>query len=246
MADNDKNTENTEETQEEKAIRLGEQEYTPEELEQYVNKAKAVSEFEEKQGQEWDEVTKSWGKRGEVIGAFKKATGYDTPDEYLEAQQQKEQESLQQKAKQSGDLSPEENEKLVKQELAKYFDQMGVVTQDRFDQLYKQRREGEKLLSRTKRTIKKNVKNGYPEVSEEELLKYMADPQNPGDPEKAYKLMFEDDIAKINEDKQKSMKKKGVTTQATSTAGETKEPKQKKITDENLDSVLSEHLSRGT
>src|SRR3990170_1611613 len=61
------------EQEEQEKIVLGVDEFTQEELETLVGKAKKVTEFEEKQGQSWEDVTRSWGKRGERIGEYKKA-----------------------------------------------------------------------------------------------------------------------------------------------------------------------------
>lgn len=233
--------ETKEEQQEEvQAIKLGDQEFTTDELEELVGKARSVGEFEEKQGQPWDEVVKSWGKRGERIGELKSKL-----EEYEKSREEEEKAQTRQKLEQGQELSPEEQAKVIREELQKHLNELGYVRKEEAQDLFRGLREGEKLLSRTKKIIRTMKDEGYPEVGEEDLLKYMADPANPKDPEKAYKLMFEEEIEKVKEGKIQSMKKKGMTTQESSTAGDNKRPKEKKITDENLDKILSEHLGRG-
>ena len=87
------------------------------------------------------------------------------------------------------------------------------------NQYYQQRREGEKILSKTRRVIRENAKKGLPAVEEKTLLEYMADPNNPRDPEVAYKVMFEKEIDKFKADQMASPKPVGMTTEDTSTAG---------------------------
>lgn len=217
--------------QEQDTIALGDEEFTTEELEELVGKAKALTEFEEKQGQSWDEVTKSWGKRGERIGELKKQL-----EEYEKKQEEEE--------KPPEQLNQEQIEKQIKAEAKKY----GFVLKDDFETevqgIYNKLREGEKILNRTKRVIKDNAKKGYPKVKEEELLKYMNDPANPADPEKAYKLMFEKEIREVDEKKLGSIKKPGMQTNDKPTAGG-KEFTPPKVTKENLSQVLRDHFRQG-
>ena len=164
--------ENKEETQEEQEkIALGEEEFTSEELQELVGKAKAVKEFEEKQGQTWDEVTKSWGKRGERIGELKKQ---------LEEYEKKKEEAN----KPEEQVNAEQVEAQIKAEAKKY----GFVLKDDFEQevtsLYNKLRGGERVFAKVNKTIKENVKKGYPKTDAESLLKYMNDPNNPADPGK--------------------------------------------------------------
>ena len=72
----------------------------------------------------------------------------------------------------------------------------------------------------------------------------MNDPNNPADPEKAYKLMFEKEIDEINAKKIDSIKPKGMYTEEKSTAG-SKEFKPRQITKETLKSALQDHFRGG-
>lgn len=222
--------EEQEETQEEK-ISLGEEEFTQEELEELVGKAKKVNEFEEKQGQSWEDVTKSWGQRGERIGEYKKELE-ELKSKVTEFEKPKEQ------------VDQEQLEKQIKGELRKY----GSVLEEDFEtkvaELYNKFRSGEKVLTKVRRVIRDNSKKGYPKPTERELLEYMNDPANPADPEKAYKLMYEDEMRKIDAGKLDRLKKPGMQTESKSTAG-SKDYQAPKITKENLSSVLKDHFRSG-
>jgi len=62
-------------------VKIGESEFAPEELEILVESGKRLKEIEEKQGQPVEDILKSWGQRGEVLGKYKKLTGTETVEE---------------------------------------------------------------------------------------------------------------------------------------------------------------------
>lgn len=208
----------------ESKIKLGDSEYDMDQVQGWVEKAKAIEDFETKQGQPWDEVVKSWGQRGEVIGKFKKATGAETPEELQERRAAEEKSALESRANSGQELTAEEQEKLAKETLTKYLNDLGYVDKTSFDQMYHERRSGEKLLNQVGKILKTAEKEGKPTTTVEELLTFMADPSNPKDPEKAYKLKFEKELDDWKEQKLSSLKKKEVQTEPTSQAGVSREP----------------------
>lgn len=207
-------------------IKLGETEFTEDELTDLVGKAKKIKEFEEKQGQSWDEVAKSWGKRGERIGTLKKE---------LEEVKSK----LDSIPKTEEQLTKEERETKIRQELNRF----GVVTKEELENYYKEQRGKERVVSRTNKVIRQAKRDGYPETTPEQLIKFMADPANPNNPEVAYKIMFEKEIDRIKSEKLESLRKKGMTTTTKNNAG-AKDFTPQKITKENLRSTLKEHFSQ--
>lgn len=217
--------------EESEKITIGEAEFTQEELEELVGKAKKISEFEEKQGQTWDEVAKSWGQRGERIGEYKKKL-----EEYekLIENQSKPQEVV--------------DEEKVKAQVIAEAQKFGLVTREELDkqlsESYQRLRSGEKTLAKVKRVIKTAKRSGYPAISEEDLLEYMRDPNNPADPENAYKLKFMKEIREVDEGKLNSIKKRGIMTESKSTAG-SKEFTPPKITKENLNQLIRDKLAEG-
>lgn len=232
----------TEEDQEEiEKVKVGDSEFTPEELEQLVGSGKRLKEIEEKQGQPVDDILKSWGQRGEVIGKYKELTKTERVEE-LEEKLKKELEEAERTPEQ---VDKEEVKKKVIAEAKEY----GLLTkeeaQEMFNQVYEERRSGERMFSSVSKVLRQAKREGKPTTEAEKLLEFMADPSNPKDPEKAYKLMFE---SELDEWKQKQMSKaKGTEfiTQDTSTAG-AKQPVEKTPKNyEELKSALNEHLTAG-
>ena len=60
------------ENKEEEKIKLGEQEFSEDELQDLIGAGKKLKEIEEKQGQPVEDILTSWGRRGETIGELKK------------------------------------------------------------------------------------------------------------------------------------------------------------------------------
>lgn len=210
-------------------IAIGESEYTQEELEGLVGLGQKAKEWSEKSGSDIDKLKETFGKRAERIGELKKK---------VEELESKESQVIEKKQAEGQELSPEEQSKAIKEELKKY----GVVTKEDFDQYYQQRREGERILAKTKRIIKDNVKKGLPNVDEKVLLEFMANPDNPKDPEKAYKIMHEKEIDQWKADRLASKKPAGMVTEDTSTAGGKQPSIKPPRTEEELKKALRQHL----
>lgn len=235
MADNvkffedNKEEPQVEETQPE-TVKIGDNEFSTDELEELVGKGKAAKEWEEKAGDTLDNLKSTFGKRGQTIGDLKKQV-----EELEQSQRQPEPQPGQQ-------LTEEQQKQQILEEAKKF----GILTKDEFDNmfdsLYQNRRSGEKLLARTQRVIRAAKKDGKPAVNEEKLLEFMSDPSNPSDPEKAYKLMFEKELDEWKEKNMLKAKKPGMITESKSTAG-SKQPEQPAPpTRDNLEQRLSEFL----
>ena len=221
-------------------ITVGETEFTQEELGDLVGKAQKISEFEEKQGQKWDEVVESWGKRGERIGKLK-AQVKEFEDANTQTQTDQTQDTVNQQ------MTPEQQEeakKLIGNLMGdQYVSKADVEKQ--MDQLYQAKREGEQMLRDVNKVVNQAKKDETPATTAEDLLKYMEDPANPKDPVKAYKLMFETEIDEIKEQKLKGIKKPAMTTQTESTAGGKEfTPPKVPSTLEGLQEQLKTHMAR--
>jgi len=240
--DGEQDQDNKGESSETSKVKLGDTEYDVNQVQGWVEKAKAIEEFETKQGQTWEDVKESWGKRGEVIGKFKKLTGAETPEELEERRSAEEKAKLESRANSGEDLTPEEQDKVVKEALTKQLKDLGYVSKEEFDQLYQERRSGERLFSQVNKVIKKAEAEGKPSISAEDLLLFMADPNNPKDPEIAYKVKFEKELDEWKTNQLSKMNKKGIITEDKTTAGG-KDFAPKAPTSENLTEVLKEHFS---
>ena len=237
MADKFFEEEKEEKQPEPEKIKVGETDFTKEELEGLVGKAKKIDEFEKKQGQSWEEVATSWGKRGERLGAWKKATGAKDPSEF-----EKLRESEKEKPKEQVD------EEKLRQEIRAQAQKFGLLTREEaaemFEKYYTQQRGGERIYSKVSSVLLRAKRDGNPVTTPDKLLEFMADPNNPKDPTKAYKLMFEKELDEIKLKKLESIKKPGMFTETKSTAGG-KEFTPPKVTKENLKSVLKQHFQGG-
>jgi polyhydroxyalkanoate synthesis regulator phasin len=222
----------TEETQK---IKVGEVEFEPEELQEVVGAGMRLKEIEEKQGQPVDDILKSWGRRGEEIGNYKKQ---------VEELNQKLEELNKQPPATTAESAESEEE--VKKQVIAEAKKFGLLTREEanemFDQVYQERRNAEKLISRTRNVIRKAKADGKPEVELESLLEYMADPNNPRDPQNAYEQMFKKELRELELSKLQSIKNQGMTTETQT--GE-KEPERQPIrTKDGLTDALKEHFAQ--
>lgn len=197
------------ETEEVQKIKVGDTEFDQKELEELVGAGRKLKDIETKQGQPVDDILDSWGKRGRQLGELKKKV--ETYEQQrVEAEKPKEvkdQEALRAQ---------------VRQELASVLGDEPLTVkaaQELFKDIYQQNRSGEQILSRTNKVIREAKRNGFPTTTAESLLEFMANPDNPKDPAKAYKLMFEKEIDRVKEEKLASIKKPGIMTNTQSTAG---------------------------
>lgn len=213
MANNDFFTDDQKEEAEK--IKLGDQEFSADELSDLIGAGKKLKDLEEKQGQPIEDVLSSWGKRGEVIGDQKKRL------------EEAERELERLKNPPAKEVIDQEN---VKKEVLNELKDFGVMTKDEVQEMinniYRTNRDGERLLAQVKRVSREAKADGKPAVEPEKLLEFMADPNNPKDPEKAYKIMFEPELeewkkGRINQAKKPSM----ITIDKSSAGAKTFEPK---------------------
>lgn len=198
----------TGETEEPEKVKVGETEFSPEELQELIGAGQKLKEIETKQGQPIDEVLTSWGKRGEVIGQLKK----------------EKEEALVKLDKYENPPTPEQVDKeKIKEQVISEAREYGLLTKDEaqemFVKTYEERRAGERLLASVKRTLREAKSDEKPTTTPEKLLEFMADPANPKDPEKAYKIMFEKELEEWKEARINQVKKPNMFTETTSTAG---------------------------
>ena len=220
------------ETAEETKIKIEETEYEPEELQKMVDVSNKVGEFEKKSGTDFDGLTSSWGKRGEEIGKLKK--------ELEEAQEEKTEE----KVVAGEELSEEEQIKRAQTEAQR----LGLVTENSLDEWYEKkatdREQAKDLLTSCEKLRKKiDGEDGRPAFKTKDILEHMSESgiRNPQD---AYDLKFKPELLKWRDDKLSGKKPAGLTTEESSSAGG-KEPKQPKVTSDNLSQAVREGLDSG-
>mgnify|MGYP001616044471 CR=1 FL=1 len=186
-------------------VKVGEKEYSQDELSQLVGLGETAQEFETKWNRKIGDFYPDYTQKSQKLAEFEKA----------EADRQRAE--LQAKAD-ANELSPEESRRLVLQQAKEY----GLLTKDELEGEVNARvanaMAAKEIINTTGEVINQAVEKGQPKTSVEDLLKYM-DENGIRNPASAYKLKFEAEIDKWKEDKLSGMKPKGLETQEGSTAG---------------------------
>jgi len=207
-------------------IKIGEQEYKPEELQEMVGFAGKVRDFEKKSGTDFDGLTSSWGKRGEEIGKLKA--------------------ELEEAKKPKSEIKPEEGE-LSLDQVQDQARKLGIVTQADLDKYLEDklslREQGRDLLKSCDKLERKiDGKDGRPAFKTEEMLKYMKE-NGVKNSESAYKLKFEKELDAWKEAELAKKKPSGLMTE--NRVGGQKQPSEVRITADNLDKMVNESLNQG-
>jgi hypothetical protein len=221
------------EEQEIEKIKLGEEEYTQDELQRYVELGKIGVEAEEKYNTKLDKVWPEFSKKS---------------NELKEAQEKLEQlqEQIEQKVE-SGEQTPDEGIEKARQAAKK----LGIVVDEDFEDMmgksfrkyYLQERSAEKLLE-TAQSLEKEIdgKDGRPKFDTEEVLTFMSN--NPGfkDLNRAYEAMHPEEMAEWRANKILEGKKKGLVTQEDTQSNKT--PEEVKVNRGNLKDLISEIVNQ--
>jgi hypothetical protein len=207
-------------------IKVGEDEYTQDELTQLVDLGKIGREAEEKFGTKIDRVWPEYTKKSQYAKELEsKVQDYET----------RLSQSASQKQSQGEELSPDEARRVARQQAK----ELGLVTTEDFDQYYMNRRAAERLIDDSESTIQKMTADGFPKTTVDQLLRHM-DETGIRQPGKAYKDMFETEIDEIKEKKYVGLtKKSSLVTGERSFAG-SKSPMPTKVTDDNIGQLLAE------
>ncbi|MEK9207738.1 MAG: hypothetical protein AAB922_04600 [Patescibacteria group bacterium] len=222
-------TETVDETAAPEKIKLGEKEYSQEELQKLVGLGEIGASLEAQWNTKIDKLMPEFVKKTQKLAEIEP-----------EWEQFKKAKAEAENKPQPGAPTPEEKEQARKA----LVEILGgeVVRKDEFDQIYAQRRATEKLLDDVDVVIEGAKELGKPETTKEALLTHMRE-TGIRNPEKAYKDLFEDQLEKWKADQLTKAKPSGLFTQAASSAG-SKQPEPVKITKDNLASMLSEVVSR--
>lgn len=205
-------------------IKVGEGEYSQDELNRLVDLGKIGVEAEEKFNIKLDKV---WSTTQSVINEKKQ----------LEEQLSKLSQNNNQNNQGDDQLTPDQKA-LAKRQIQELFGDEIITKKDLA--MY---REAERLTEDVKAVLEGAQVEGKPATTTEKLLDYMNE-TGVRSPEKAYKLMFENELDKWKEDQIKKIQKSKFVTQETSTAG-SKAPSNVVVTRNNLGDLIRESLNRG-
>jgi hypothetical protein len=207
-------------------IKLGDKEFTQDELLQKVGLADKVSELESKYNTKLDSV---WPEYGRSQNKVRELEG-----KIAQMQTQK---------AETGEVDPTTAKQAV--EAAKKLGILtrddGVVTRDQFRDMYTQERETEKLLTSLS-NYEKDITgdDGRPKFDKIKVLEYMRD-TNIKDPMIAYKVMHESQLDQWKMSEVGRVKMRGMYTTRGSNLGN-KQPADVKPTKDNLNDLVAQAL----
>jgi len=216
--------------QEPEKIKIGDREFTPEELDKRLKYSDIAIGSEEKYNRPISKFWPEFTKNKQELEEMRKAQ--------QEQATKKEQEEKERFAKTPAEeLSPDQIRERAREELRG----LGAVTKEEFDTEVRRVVNDIRFVDKIESILADAKEDGKPSVSAEEFLKFMLD-RKIGNPEDAYLIMFKDDLNKIEQEKLKSLKKEGLKTQEGSTAGSKKPPQQTPPTKDNLQDRIKSHL----
>lgn len=206
-------------------IKLGDKEYTQDELSQKVGLADKVSQLESKYNTKLDSV---WPEYGRSQNKVKELEG-----KIAEMTTQK---------KETGEIDPTTAKEAIEaaKKLGILTKEDGVMTKAEFAQMYAQQRETDNLLSTLSSHEKEiNGTDGRPKFDKVDVLEYMRD-NGIKDPMKAYKLKYEQQLDQWKTTEIGRAKSKGMYT--TTQAHGNKQPADVKPNKDNLNDLVAEAL----
>lgn len=210
-------------------IKLGDKEYSQDELSQLVGLGESYKEIETKYNTKLDKVWPEFGKSQNRV---------------------KELEAEIEKMRQANQLPKEMDENAIR-EAKDAANKIGLVTDDKFAEFmgkhfrtyYQNERAAEKLLDDCEDFEGEfDGKDGRPAFKTQDILEYMRD-TGIKNPEIAYKTKYESQLDSWKEGQLSKAKRPGMTT-ITDTQG-FKQPKNVKVTTNNLQDLIREQLEGG-
>lgn len=182
-------------------IKLGDEEYTPQELQKLVGLGKIGQELEERWNTKIDRVYPEFTKTRQELEELRKER------EILSRNQIAQQPTQEQ-------VSQEE----IKRQALQQASELGLVSREEANQIIRDTLAGYRLLDQTSSLVSQKTQDGYPQTSAEDLLQFMNE-RGISNPEDAYDIMFKPQIRKIDEEKIRSLKPQGIYTEQASQAG---------------------------
>ena len=211
---------------EEEKVKVGEAEYTQDELNVLVEKGKFAQEIEQKQNIKLDRV---WPGHQELSN---KVRDYEKQIEDLK------QTKTAAKISEGAELTPEETKEQVRKELKQY----GAVLEDDVNELFDRRMEAREIRQDTQSVVETFDEKYGIKTDEQTILNHMIE-TGIRNPEKAAKDLYEDKVDAYKEKQLDSLKRGGMVTDTTSMAG-AKRPQTEPVTRENIFAKIDEVLDR--
>lgn len=219
-------------------IKVGDTEYTPEELEGLIADGKFKRDIEEKQNTKIDRVLPEYTKLTQEKSSWEK-----DKEDYLKLKYEKEQASKPQPEFDEATIAKaqEEARKLglfTKNEVEQY-------VSENFPKFYSQQRAADKLID-SMEGLEKEIdgSDGRPKFVLNEVLEHIRE-TGIKDPLKAYKDKYETELDTWKEKKLSGSKRDGIYSESSSSAGG-KQPVEVRPTRANLGKLVREALTQGS
>jgi len=230
-----KNNNDNMDNQDVQTIKVGEKEYTPEQLQQLVQLGEIGREMEEKWNTKIDRVYPEFSKAKNDLKVLEEEnTRLKTPQ-------------------QPAPTTISDEMGLSEEDLAKARKEarkIGIVTEDAFDEFlgnkFREYFVRERAIEKTMENLDRlegeiSGEDGRPKFVKEDVVRFMQE-TGVNNPESAYKLMHEKDLEAWRAKQLADAKREGVYSNTTSSAGG-KQPDPVRPTRSNLDSLVAEALS---
>ena len=215
-------------------VKIGEEEYTQDELNRLVGLGKIALEAEEKYKKPidryWPEYTKSRQRELELEKELEEARKAPQPSSPVP----------------TGEVSEEE----MKKQALEQADKLGILHQGNISNVVREIVEGQFLLQDIRAIVTEATEGGRPVPAEEELLRYMGGDNTTGtkygSPWKAYEDMFESQLKAIEQKKLEELKPEGLPTQEPTSTGAKQPEPPPPLTKETLRGALDGFLKRAS
>lgn len=215
----------------EQLVKIGEREYSQEDLQELVGLGERAREVGDSHGG-FDKYVSEFGKKSQRIGELKK-----------------ELEAVKNPIAQDGGLTDEATQQakdaarklgIVLTDDIK--DMVGEILKSEFDNQYSARRSGEKLLEEVQGLEKQiDGTDGRPKFEAEKVLEFMQENRGFTDPQKAYEAMNLDKMAEWRANQILSKRRSGITTDTGTRTN--KMPQEVSVNKENLHDLMREALN---
>ena len=187
-------------------IKVGEKEYSQDELDELVKLGSTAKEYEEKWNRPIGDFYPDYTQKSQKLSEYEKAEKARAEAEVAKKQEQ------------GIELSPEEKREAVLKEARGY----GILTKEDLDTEVNSRvanmLRGQELLKQTEGVVKQATTDGKPVIKTDELLAYM-DQTGIKNPQTAYEVKFLKELNALEAAKVNGIKQPGLDTSSESNAG---------------------------
>jgi len=205
-------------------VKVGEKEYSQEDLNKLVGLGEVASELESKWNTKIDKLYPDYTKKSQELADLRKQQEIDA------------QAKVQQKVDMGQELSPEDRKAMIIKEAEQY----GLVHAGNINKFIADFEAGRELLGDIDKINAEAKETGKPVTTREELLSFMEE-NGVRNPEFAYKMKFEKEIDAWKEQQKNSLK--GPAFETGTGGASAKVPVDVKVTRENLQQLVHDTLA---